>query len=122
MPTMLKQGRQDDLVRGGSAVLFWCVPAVALFVSVPLGDDRWWIWSPALVVMGVACLANAARCGRLHCYITGPVFLIGAVVSMLRGTHQVSVPWNWIVGGVLIGWASGYVLEFFAGSYVERGR
>jgi hypothetical protein len=25
------------------------------------------------------CLVNASRCGRLHCYITGPIFLLAAI-------------------------------------------
>jgi len=29
--------------------------------------------------MGGACLVNAVRCGRLHCYVTGPFFLLGAI-------------------------------------------
>jgi hypothetical protein len=28
---------------------------------------RVWVWVPALVVMGLGCLVNAARCGRLYC-------------------------------------------------------
>jgi hypothetical protein len=35
--------------------------------------------------MGVACLANARRCGRVHCYATGPFFLILAGGSLLYG-------------------------------------
>ena len=27
---------------------------------------------------GLGCLANAARCGRIHCYITAPLFLLAA--------------------------------------------
>jgi len=33
--------------------------------------------------MGVACLLNALRCGRTHCYVTGPFFLILAGVALL---------------------------------------
>lgn len=39
---------------------------------------HFWLWIPALLVMGIACLVNAKRCGRLHCYLTGPVFLVAA--------------------------------------------
>ena len=42
-----------------------------------------WLWVPAFVVMGVGCLANAARCGRTHCYVTGPLFLLAAVYVAL---------------------------------------
>ena len=34
---------------------------------------------PAFAVMGAGCLANAARCGRIHCYVTGPLFLLAAI-------------------------------------------
>jgi hypothetical protein len=33
--------------------------------------------------MGVGCLANAVRCRRIHCYVTGPVFLLAAVFAAL---------------------------------------
>lgn len=87
------------------------MPALALIGSGPPGDNRWRIWFPALVVMGTACLVNASRCDRLHCYLTCPVFLIAAALSMLHGLHHTSVSWNWIGGGVLLGWLLGYGLE-----------
>ena len=31
------------------------------------------------VWMGTGCILNARRCHRLHCYISGPTFLLGAV-------------------------------------------
>ena len=33
--------------------------------------------------MGVACLLNARRCGRMRCHFTGPFFLAMAVASLL---------------------------------------
>jgi hypothetical protein len=35
--------------------------------------------------MGVACLLNAQRCRRLHCYLTRPFFLLLAVGSLFYG-------------------------------------
>jgi hypothetical protein len=32
--------------------------------------------------MGVACIVNALRCGRVHCYLTGPFFLLMAVIAL----------------------------------------
>lgn len=43
------------------------------------------IWAIALTVMGSACVVNAVRCGRVHCYVTGPFFLLLALVSLLYG-------------------------------------
>ena len=122
MGRVAQQCRERDLVCGGSSLLLWCVPTLALVLSSPLGDERWWIWSPALVVMGTACLVNAARCGRLHCYLTGPVFLLAAVFSTLRGWQRMSISWNWIGGFSLFAWLAGYVLELFTGPYAESTR
>jgi len=32
------------------------------------------------------CVLNARRCHRLHCYISGPVFLLGAVAPLVDGS------------------------------------
>lgn len=114
--------RQRDLACGGSAVALWCLPAAALVLSQPMGDARWWVWSPALTVMAIACLVNVARCRRLHCYLTGPVFFVGAVLSMMRGLDVVRLSWNWIGGVVVIGAAAGCGLECVFGSYLRRRR
>jgi hypothetical protein len=72
-----------DLARGGSALLLWCLPAVALIV----GSSWPMLWIPALLVMAAACIANAARCGRRHCYVTGPVYLLAAVYVALSALN-----------------------------------
>lgn len=109
----------SDLVRGWSGVWLWCVPVAALFASAPMGDARAWVWCPALVLMGAACLVNAARCGRRHCYLTGPLFLIAALFSLLQATRILPIGWNWILGMPFAGWAAGCLLERAAGSYVQ---
>lgn len=54
------------------------------------------VWPAALIVVGVACILNARRCGRLHCYFTGPFFLLAAVVLI---AYRLG-----LVGGVPGGW------------------
>ena len=49
------------------------------------------MWVPAFVVMGVGCLANAAQCGRIHCYFTGPLYLLAAVFVALSALGVVSL-------------------------------
>lgn len=73
----------SDLARGWSAVLLWGLPVIALVVGSYYPRARLVLWIPALVVMGVACLRNAARCGRVHCYVTGPLSLLAAVYVAL---------------------------------------
>ena len=54
-------------------------------------------WPIALVWMGTACLANARRCGRTHCYLTGPFFLVMAMAVLLHGYGLVPLgPHGWI--------------------------
>lgn len=88
--------------------LFW-LPAIAIGVTASSGFSsgrRTAIWTAALTVMGIACIANAARCGRVHCYLTGPFFLLMALVSLLYGLGRLPLGkrgWNWIGLAILIG-------------------
>ena len=43
------------------------------------------LWTTSLAFMGVMCLVNASRCGRIHCLFTGPFFILGAVASLGYG-------------------------------------
>lgn len=71
---------------GAGGFFVWCLPAAILVAtsvwSIPY---RKVIWPVVLTEMGVACLVNARRCGRVHCYWTGPFFLGLASVSALYG-------------------------------------
>lgn len=48
------------------------------------------VWAVCFVWMGVACLLNARRCHRLHCYFSGPIFLGGALLTVLLGLGVIS--------------------------------
>jgi hypothetical protein len=73
----------SDLTRRKTAWLFWYVPILLVIVGPSWSRGRVWLWLPAFVVIGVGCLANAARWGRIHCYPTGPLFLLAAVFVAL---------------------------------------
>jgi len=48
--------------------------------------------------MGVTCLANAARCGRIDCFFTGPFFTLGAIASPGYGLGFLPLGlsgWDW---------------------------
>ena len=46
--------------------------------------------------MGTVCLLNASRCGRIHCYFTGPFFIVGAVTSLGYGIGLLPVWAVWV--------------------------
>lgn len=79
----------SDLARGWSAVLLWGVPVAALVAGSYFPRARLALWLPALIVMGVACLRNAARCGRVHCYLAGPLLLLAAMYVALSAFRVV---------------------------------
>ena len=68
----------NDLTGRKTAWLLWYLPIVLVIVGSSWNRGRVWLWMPAFLVMGVGCLANAVRCRRIHCYITGPLFLLAA--------------------------------------------
>ena len=88
--------------------VFW-FPAIAIVVSgTPAFGNNWrtGIWTVALGTMGAACIANALRCGRVHCFVTGPFFLLMALVSLLYGLGFVPLGrngWNLIGLTILVG-------------------
>ena len=68
------------------ALGWWGLPLAIAFGSnfFPVSlQEAAWIWSGSMAVMGVGCALNAALCNRLHCYISAPVLLRGAVGAAL---------------------------------------
>lgn len=81
--------RDDWVNRPGMGIVWWCLPLVAgvaasYLASSPLATVLVWIVS--FVWMGTGCILNARRCHRLHCYISGPAFFLGAAALCLFAT------------------------------------
>ncbi len=107
-------------------ILYW-LPAIAIVVAgVPAISSGWRtvVWTVALGTMGVACIVNALRCGRVHCYITGPFFLLMALIALSYGLgmlHLGGNGWNLLGLIALIGTiALWYLPEMFLGKYRQR--
>ena len=60
-------------------------------------------WAVGFAVMGTACLVNALRCGRVHCWFTGPWFLLAAVLTVLRYLEVIRISWSTILNAGLLG-------------------
>lgn len=112
---------QHDLVNRRIAWVVWGIPTVLLVLGGFSGPGaRTLLWPPALVVMGGGCVINAARCGRLHCYMTGPLYLIAAVATILLGLELVPLQWSWIALWIVGGTVLAYIPEWVRGKYVVR--
>lgn len=119
---MNKPLRFDWVARPRTFFVAWGLPTVVLLVGIFLDPTvRTFLWTAGLAWMGLECLANASRCGRTHCYFTGPFLLLTAVASLL---HEFEIVWlgpdGWIwlgitvaVGGALLWWVPEHVLGRF---------
>ena len=104
--------------------LVWRAPLLLLLIGAFTGSvARAALWTTALTVMGCACVVNAARCGRRHCYFTGPVFLLGALASLTYGLGVLPLGargWSWISSAVLVAYLVLRRLpERFFGTYIR---
>jgi len=126
-------GKENDLLASRwAASLLWWGPAVLVVATGSIGLDsvgtgstgniiHTATWAIAFMVGAAGCLANARRCGRLHCFFTGPLYLLAAFASVLYGMgilplgHQ---GWNWILGTAVVGTLFAiYGLERVFGKY-----
>jgi len=60
----------------------------------------------SLLATSGACLANALRCSRVHCFLTGPFYAAMAVVALAYGLGwlpHVGPGWLLVGLGVLVG-------------------
>lgn len=110
-----KSSSRDWAASHWSYLPVWVLPKIAIvatgFASVQI---RTTVWFLALAWMGIACILNARRCGRVHCRYTGPFYLALTIPLLLlgTGTYQSEI-YAWIVlgvlsvfGGVLITWTT----------------
>lgn len=112
-----------DLTRGAPALLIWCLPVAMLYAGGVWQAGGVWLWAAAFAIMGTGCLLNARRCGRTHCYLTGPVLLLAALWSLLSVFGVVGMHRNLLMLAVVTVAALAYLAEYPLGRYAgARGR
>jgi hypothetical protein len=114
--------RSRDWARGATAFFIWWLPGALLLLSVFVGGSyRLALWPAALAWMGVACLLNARNCQRLHCYFTGPYFLLLGLIGVLHGIGTLPLgSYGWAIlsaAFVVGGLALTYIPERLHGRY-----
>ena len=68
-------------------------------------------------VAGALCVGNALRCQRAHCAITGPLYLVAALLFLTRA-GGVSVPASLIVVVAVVGTIVAFVPEWLGTRYL----
>ncbi|MBT8471769.1 MAG: hypothetical protein HKN14_09460 [Marinicaulis sp.] len=80
------------------------------------------IMSGAFFWMGLACVLNAKRCRRRHCYYSGPIFILGGLAVLLVGFEIISLGRDGLI--IVVGAATSlallsYLSEPIFGKYVN---
>jgi hypothetical protein len=100
-----------------AAMWLWCGVFGVLFgVSLLLGR----IWpglqhygdTMILIALAAACFVNFGRNRTLHCGLTGPLFLVAAIVAFLMEAGVWSVDQAVLWGVVLVGVAVALLIEW----------
>ena len=102
-----REGPVGDITRGWGRFFFiYGVPWIAMQLVGNLSNSTLAVagtWAAAFAVMGTACVVNALRCQRVHCWFTGPWFLLAAAVTVLRYQEVLTLSWPTILNGTLLG-------------------
>ena len=100
-----------------AAMWFWAAAFAVLYEMGLLMRSTWPVFEPyadtlLLAALGAACFINFGRNRTLHCGLTGPLFLVAAIVAALieAGIWGVSEEVLW--GVVLIGVALAFLIEW----------
>jgi len=101
-----------DLAKSGARVFLWYPPMAFALSGFALWPWRWELWTTAFLWAGAACCVNAAKCGRVHCAFTGPLY-IG--LGLLCGSNVLgwtSVAWPWVWALAVVGTVASFVPEW----------
>lgn len=100
-----------------AAMCFWAAMFVVIYGAGLLVRSAWPAVEPfgdtlILVALAAACVINFGRNRTLHCGMTGPLFLLGAVAAAFieAGTWQFDMAIVW--GVVLLGVGISFIIEW----------
>jgi hypothetical protein len=102
-----------------AAMWFWAAAFAVLHAVGLLVRSTWPVFEPygdtlLLAALGLACFINFGRNRTLHCGLTGPLFLIAAVVALLMEAEVWDVNGDVLWGLVLVGVALAFLVEWHA--------
>jgi hypothetical protein len=107
-----------DLAASRAGRVVWGGPAAFVLAGVALPSARSFLWAGGFLAAGAACVANARRCGRTHCYVTGPLYLLLSGAAALKGLDLLSWSWWTLLALSAAGTFVGYVPEFLGKRYL----
>jgi hypothetical protein len=98
-----------------ASICYWFVVSLAAWAVLATIGMFWYPLHArsgvtCLLAMAVGCFANAFKNRTYHCVLTGPLFLIAAILLLSSNLTHVKPAFVWAV--VLIGTGIAFVLEW----------
>jgi mercuric ion transport protein len=111
---------RSDLVRNRRVSWLWPAAFVVVGVGwlVVPGTAGALLAAAGFAVAGGLCVANTIHCRRVHCAVTGPLYLVAALLFVAKASGW-SMPGAWIVGGAGVGTALAFAPEWLGSLYVD---
>jgi len=105
---------KKDIFAGkfGCTLVFILVAVFVIFDFFTDNNVSNMAWIVFFFLIGALCLYNYNGCGRYHCRITGPGFIIVGIIALLSTLGLINVTWNiiWIIFWIFL--IIGYGFEF----------
>ena len=118
--SQLSEARRDFARSPPFILLWWAAPMVignvANAMRLTLTANAA-VWALCLIWMATGCVLNAARCHRLHCFVSGPVLLAGAAGAGLIAAGVSLAPFTL---NTVLWTAFGLALASFAPEFLWR--
>lgn len=108
----METGETCDLAKSRARIWLWYVPKVLAVLGFLAASVRWPIWATAFLWAGAACCVNAAKCGRVHCAFTGPLYIVLGLLCGSNAMGWISVGWPWIWTAAVAGTLASFVPEW----------
>lgn len=117
---------RDWTAQFASRLIWWVLPALLIVAASSFRLSLMhtgFVFAGGFAWMGTGCALNAWRCGRLHCYFTGPVLWLGATGTMLAGFRVLSGAHdlNYSIYGTIALVVVSYIPEVLWGKYARIG-
>ena len=98
-----------------ASICYWLIVSLAAWAVLALIGMLWhplhaYSAATCLLAMSVGCFANAYKNRTYHCVLTGPLFLLAAILLLATGSFHIKAGFIW--AGVLVGTGVAFLLEW----------